>query len=436
MSQPPKRNNPSTIWQAYRNHHGRALDSVRPALFGHFSEALLGGIETRAAKDPGGAIAAAHRDLLTLLQKKDLHQSEPDLEQARAIYTAACRATFPATMAFNRHSQELAGLTHNASLTEIDSDLLREIDLLAHDDPAYGTFVGDMVAKLGQATSLPDIVAYNQFFEIYAEAMVLHFLRGRGIRTSRVTDAISAPDFRCELEDGRPYFVEVKSLDIVGGAIRHKQIMEDGLEPNVEIERQLRAGCWIASATSEIAPYRRAYDDTGYDAYSVKRIIDTLREKSLGAFKASQFERGPTFALVVADRLVLQGWKSALVPYYYDEDYASGSCLSGVIWQAAFGTVGTPVLRKPDFEGKPSLEGHLDADGLYVDVGRHFPGDGLLVLQKSSKRRLSYGLRAPIPETETWSSDDAEEALSAMCDAWNDHGNSRGFALSKYEIEM
>lgn len=240
MSQPPKPNKPSAVWLAYRNHHGRTVESVRPALLGHFSETLLDGIEMRAGKEPGGAIAAAHRELLTILQKKDLHQSESELDRARAIYTNACRTTFPATSAFNRHSQDLSGLSHNASLTEVDSDLLREIDLLAHDDPAYATFVANMVAKLAQARSTPDIIAYSQFFEIYAEAMVLHFLRDRGIRTSRVTDSKSAPDFRCELEDGKEYFVEVKTLDIVGGEIRHKQIMEDGLAPNVEIERQLR----------------------------------------------------------------------------------------------------------------------------------------------------------------------------------------------------
>lgn len=319
-------------------------------------------------------------------------------------------------------------------MSEVDSELLRALDLLAHDDPAYKDFVDQMVAKLAQIRSAPDIVAYSQFFEIYAEAMVLHFLRGRGIPTSRVTDTASAPDFRCELDDGRPYFVEVKSLDIVGGAIRHKQIMEDGLAPNIEIERQLREGRRIASAESEVAPYRKAFGDIGYDAYSIKRIIDTLREKRHSAFKASQFVRGPTFALVVADRLILDGWKSALVPYYYDERQGTGDCVSGVIWQAAFGRVGAPVMRRPVFEGKPSVEGYLDRDGLYVDAGRPFPGTGLVILQKTSQRRLSYGLRAPETDIGDWTTDDSEAALHAMCDAWNDQDSSRGFTLSKYEI--
>lgn len=435
MALPPTPKKPSAIWQAYRNHHGRALRSVESAILGHFEEAVLDGVETRAGSDPGGKIAVAHRDLLAILQLPLLHASEPDLERARIAYAAARSATFPAASAFIHHSQSLTGLTHNASLSQVDLDLLREIDLVAHDDPTYATFVKDMVAMLAQAKSVPDIVAYNQFFEIYSEAMVLHFLRGRRIPTSRINDTGSAPDFRCELGDGRAFFVEVKALDIVDGEIRHKQIMNDGLEPNVEIERQLRTGRQIASATSEVAPYRKAFGDTGYDAFSTRRVIETLRDKSRQAFKKSQFAGGPTFALIVADRLILHGWKSALAPYYYEEHHGVGNCVSGVIWQAAFGTVGTPVLRQPEFEGKTSIEGHLDKPGLYVDAGRPFPGVGLVVLQRSSKRRLSYGLKAPVADTNAWTDDNSDEALHLMCDSWNDQENSRGFELSRYEIE-
>lgn len=435
MTLPPRPKQPSAVWQAYQQHRGRLNQSIQPAILGEFAEAVLDGIEKRAGQDPGGAIAAAHADLLALLGRADLHTDEAALARARSAYDVARRATYRASAAFTDHAQGLSGLTHNASMTEVDGELLRTIDLLAHDDPTYKDFVDQMVAILAKAGHAPDIVAYNQFFEIYAEAMVLHFLRGRGIRTSRVAEKTSAPDFRCELADGRPFYVEVKSLDIVDGVFRHKQIMEAGLEPNIEIERQLREGRRIASAESEVAPYRRAYGDTGYDPYSVKRVIDTLRDKCRGAFKASQFERGPTFALAVADRLILHGWKSALVPYYLDEHQDSGDCVSGVIWHAAFGRVGMPVLRRPEFEGKPSLEGYLDRDGLYVDAGQAFPGAGLVVLQRSSSRRLSYGLRAPDTTGGDWSDEDSEEALQAMCHAWNDQTSTRGFDKSRYQIE-
>ena len=435
MTLPPVQKKPSAAWRAYQDYRGRLTRSVQPAVLGEFEESILDGIEARAVQDPRGAVAASHAELLSLLGAADLHIDLAGLARAREIYDVARRATYPASAAYTDHAQGLSGLTYNASLTEVDGELLRVIDLLAHDDPTYKDFVDQMVAILAKIGSAPDIVAYKQFFEIYAEAMVLNFLRGRGIRTSRIKEKTSAPDFRCELEDGRPYFVEVKALDIVDGIHRHKQIMEAGLAPNIEIERQLREGRRIAFAESEVAPYRRAYGDTGYDAYSVKRIIDTLRDKSRGAFKPSQFELGPTFALAVVDRLILHGWKSALVPYYYDEPGGSGDCVSGVIWHAAFGRAGMPVMRRPEFEGKPSVEGYLDRDGLYVDAGQDFPGAGLVVLQRSSGQRLSYGLRAPGASDGQWSEDDSEEALHAMCHAWNDQASTRGFDKSRYKIE-
>lgn len=423
----------SVVWQCLQGHRARISAEMQPMILGQVEEAILDGIETRATREPAGKIAALHRDLVSLLKLRDLYHRPDDVARAREIYAEANKLTFPGTSAFIEHSQMLSGLTNNVSLDAVEREVLLEIDLLAHEDQTYRTFVKDMVAILKKVKSPPDPIAYSQFFEIYAEAMVLRFLRGCGIPTSRVTDTESAPDFECRLEDGRSYFVEVKALEIVDGEFRHKQIMADGLEPNIDIERQLAEGKRIAMATSEVAPYRKAYGDDGYDRYSLKRVIDTLRDKCRQAFKPSQFGRGPTFALAVADRLVLHGWSSALAPYYYDEQH--GACASGVIWQAAFGTAGTPVLRIPEFEGKPSVEGHLDRPGLYADPQVPFPGLGLVVLQRSSTRRLSYGLKAPVEESEAWSSDDTEEALHAICHAWNDQRNSRGFAFSQYRIE-
>lgn len=406
---------------------------MQPLVLGEIEEAILDGIEARAGRDPKGRIADLHGEFVALLTHSDLHQRPDDLKRARDVYAEARRLTFPAATAFTQHSQGLSGLTTNASLLAVEREVLLDIDLLAHEDPAYRPFVADMVAKLDAVGSAPDAVAYSQFFEIYAEALVLRFLRSRGIPTSRVTDTISAPDFECRLEDGRSYFVEVKALEIVDGQYRHKEIMEAGLEPNIDLEKQLAAGNRIAMSTGELAPYQRAFADPDYDPRSLKRVIDTLRDKCRQAFKPSQFKRGPTFALVVADRLILDGWRSALAPYYFDEHHKA--CVSGVLWQTAFGTVGAPVLRLPDFEGKPNVEGHLGCAGLYADPALPFAGQGLVVLQRSSAKRLSYGLKAPVDDTGAWGSDDSEEALNAMCDAWNDEGNSRGFALSRFAIE-
>ena len=119
-------------------------------------------------------------------------------------------------------------------------------------------------------------------------------------------------------------------------------------------------------------------------------MIDTLREKSLGAFKEGQFKEGPTLALVVVDRLLLPGGMFDLAPYYY-ADFNDGGIRSGVLWHMAYGRSGTPIFRLPEFAGAKSLDGHLDRLGLFVDEMRPFWGPGLVVLHRAQCGRRAYG---------------------------------------------
>lgn len=435
---PPGKKKETVLWQAYQGHNARTRSSVQSQIMGWIEQAVIDGIEMIALKGLAAPVGESYSEMLTLLQTQDLHQRPHDLERVKQLYSEAHHSVFPASCAYIDHCQKIAGLTHSVSLQSVELDVLRDIDIRAHEDPSYATFVRQMITKLEQVKSAPDVIAYSQFFEIYAEAMTLRFLRGRGIPTKRIEDTVSAPDFECSLVNGKSYFVEVKALEIVGGSLRNIDIMNDGLDTQVDLEQKVMAnkqkpGRQVAMAIQEISPYRKPHDPD-YDPFSFKRIIDTLRDKSRQAFKPSQFERGPTFALIVADRLVLDGWKSALAPFYYDDH--SVCCVSGVIWQSAFGRVGSPVLRRPQSEGMPTIENYIDKDGLYVDAGLPFPGIGLIILQRSSSRRLSYGLISPPPEIEGWCQDDTEEALGAICDAWNDMENSNAFQLSRYEIEL
>jgi len=164
----------SLVWQHWLSHRARVIASTQPAILGEISEVIVDGIEAQAGRDPVGQIAALHRDLIALLQIPNLQDRPNELKRIREVYREARELTFPAHTAFLKHSQELNGLTTNASLLAVDRDLLIEIDLMAHVDPTYMTFVSDMVAQLEGVQSAPDAVAYSQFFEIFAEAMVLH----------------------------------------------------------------------------------------------------------------------------------------------------------------------------------------------------------------------------------------------------------------------
>ncbi|WP_157218000.1 hypothetical protein [Flavisphingomonas formosensis] len=380
---------------------------------------------------PTAAFAEASGALGYLLADPAL-ASDPEKQRTfHMYYRTAENAAFPATAAYLAECGKLSGLTQDLSLTAIDLPTLRTIDEKAHSDPAFKNFVGQLCAKLGEVQSAPDAKAYAQFFEIYGEAIVMLLLRARKVRVKRLPEAkTSMPDFECETDDGKRFFIEVKSLDVVDGIYRHKEMLHDALDSEVEHERQRRQGKRITASEREIAPYRKSGADPTYDPRSLNRVIDTLRSKWRQAFKASQFAQGPTFALAVVDRLVLPASQDDLAPYYFD-DALDGGVSSGVLWQAAFGREGGLVLRRPDFAGKPGVEGIITAPGIFVDDTQPFDAVGIIVLDVHGGQRLAFGLASPHSISDDWTADDTEGVLGSFCDFWNDAHHSRGFELAR-----
>ena len=68
--------------------------------------------------------------------------------------------------------------------------------------------------------------------------------------------------------------------------------MVDAIDQTVDLEEQIAKGKSVAINEGEVAPYKRPGETDTYDARSLMRVIDTLREKFQQAFKAGQFERG------------------------------------------------------------------------------------------------------------------------------------------------
>lgn len=360
-------------------------------------------------------------------------------EQAKdfkKLYEAVDAHAYPTVTEFLKHAHYLHGLTHNHSLSNIDLASLRALEQIGYDDPTLKAFMSDICKRLKKVTSKPDTKAYSQAFEIYSEAMVYSFLKASFPATTRIDERSgkdgSTPDFRCEW-NGKVFYVEVKSLDIVDGEYRHREMMEDGIEPNIELEKQIKAGRKVASAISEIAPYERYGEDKDYDPRSLLTVINTLREKAWKAFKPSQFDLGPTIALAVCDRLVIPGNRFCIAPYYYDS-FQGGSVVSGVWWQACFGKTGTPIFRHPDFEGSPSLEGYLQHPGLYADDSKSFPGIALVAIDLRKNGDNIFGLfDENQPANGDWSSDDTEAVLAQFCTSHNDKGNSSAYLLSEFQ---
>ena len=425
------RDTKSRLGQAYWQHHRRVIAETQPKIMGHVTTAVLDGIESFATRNPNSAVARMREEMLQAIGP-DTPAGDPGaVARFSDLYKNASDLVFPATGAFLTACHDLNEYSSSHSLSSIDLDTLRAVDLEAHRNPILDMFRNDLKSRLEKVSGIDDVTAYSQAFETYGEIIAYLFLRKRvPTRNIPEREGVRTPDFQCEPEDGKTFRVEVKTFDIVGGDARKLDMMDDGLDAKAELEKQIHAGKPVASAITEVAPFRMAGETKTYDPRSLIRVINALREKSLQSFKEGQFMEGPTLALAIVDRLPLPGGKFELAPYYY-ADYNDNGIVSGVLWHMAYGRCGTPIFRLPDFAGANSLEGHLDRFGLFVDETRPFSGPGLIVLHREQCGRRAYGLvNRAYPDDNNWSIDDTHDTLGRLCHRWNDEEASRSWDIS------
>ena len=424
------------LGQSYWRHHTRVLNEMQPKIMGYVSIDVLEGIEVFANGNPGSPVAQMQKQMLAAIGPDATAGDPQTVSRFSDLYRSASDIVFPATCAFLTACHAVNEVASSHSLSAIDLATLRAIDLEAHRNSVLDTFRIELKSRLNKVKGVDDVTAFSQAFEIYGEIIAYLHLREH-VPTERRPErkGRKTPDFKCSLPNGKIFFVEVKSLDVVDGEPKNLAMLDDGMDANAELEEQVHAGKSVASATTVIAPYRKAGETNTYDPRSLIRVINTLREKSLQVFKAGQFADGSTFALAITDRLVLSGGKFALAPYYYS-DVPDGGIASGVLWHAAYGHPGTPIFRLPESAGAKSLEGYLDRFGLFADCEQPFYGPGLIVLDRGQCGHDAFGLvNDCYPECGGWSVDDTEEVVDKLCDRWNDRDARRSWDISADIVE-
>jgi hypothetical protein len=125
---------------------------------------------------------------------------------------------------------------------------------------------------------------------------------------------------------------------------------------------------------------------------------------------------------------------SSLVPAYFDNYLSSKVCVSGELWCTAFGEIGDQILKRPEFEGKTSLDRRLQRRGIFFEypylmavafIVRDL--DGVPKIYALHRVTPQYdGLAQPtaLGEHETY------EILDKLCDASNDDDNGNGYRFS------
>ncbi|WP_156418147.1 hypothetical protein, partial [Aureimonas sp. AU4] len=361
------------------------------------------------------------------------------------LYGQARKHAYPLACALLDEIHAINDITRDYTLACFDFGMIRRMEDEALRSKSMRTFVDDMLKKLGATTNRPRHDVFRQVFDVYSEALVYRLLLERGaghLSIEKIPESKEpGPDFKCELRterSGKPksleFYIEVKALDIVAAPQRLPEMLDEGMDVQIELERQLREGEKIAIASGESAPYRPFGTNSDYDPWSVRKVIETLAEKAAQNFKPKQFQRGPTFALANLLRLPLPGQgASSLVPFFYDKQ-AGGACVSGVLWHMAFGEVGAPVHRSPSFEGAGTADGNLEQAGLLVDPAVHLDTPGLIALHYDKGAYRFDGLYDArwTDSRSGWSNIEVETVLHALCGDYNDRGNERAHEYAYY----
>jgi hypothetical protein len=380
--------------------------------------------------------------MLDLLQAPT---SQADFQgQFMEAYEDALRHAYPLTRALIAEHHAQAGTTRDYTLACIDLGQVRAIEDEALTDHSLATFVRDMLARLQGRTKLPRHEILRQVFDVYSEALICRLLRertGGRLRIVKIAEtSVPGPDFACEMDvrrDGETrvlrFYIEVKSLDIVAATQRLAEMLDDAMDVQIELDRQVAQGHRIAMAEGEIAPHRPFGGGAGYDAWSVRVAIENVIQKAASNFKNAQFQRGPTFALANLLRLPIPGQGvGTLAPSYRDPRQGNAE-ISGALWNVAFGALGRPIQRAPEFEGADGADGHLTRGGLLVDpaVGLHTPGLIALHYDQGAYRFDGlYDAKWAVAEWD-WTPAETVEVVRALCGDYNDGSNARG---QHYEI--
>lgn len=433
---------PSTDLGMAFEHHVVTFRANKEYALGYPETQWLDAIRQRAISRQDADLLELTSNLLSLLQAPT--QAVAFKQSFLSLYDQARRETYPICAQLIAEHHLHSGISSDYTLLCFDLGQVRLIEDDAQSDACMRTFANDMLAKL-KSSSRPRHEIYRQVFDVYSEALICRLLRercGANLRITKIPETkLAGPDFACNLrvddngaEANLAFFIEVKTLDIVDAPQRLPEMLDEGMDVQIELERQVKEGRRVAIAEGEVAPHKRYGSGATYDPSSVRKCIEVLSEKAAGNFKNTQFQRGPTFALANVLRLPLPGQGAgALAPVYYD-DYMGGACVSGALWHVAFGQVGTPIYRSPRFEGAGTDDGVLARAGLLVDPALMLRTAGMIAFHHDQGAYRFDGFYDALWTDDEWgwSNLQVEQVLQAICGDYNDRRNGEASKYSRY----
>ncbi len=324
--------------------------------------------------------------------------------------------------------QQSNSITNNPLLNSFEQENLEKLDSEAVSD----TFIAHKKKKildLIKDTRIDFDPKLKSAYDEYSEALTYLVLKSKFPSVDRVPEkkGENTPDFKIEFTcDNNSeiqnciIYAELKSMSFADRNLNYKKAMEQGLESQIEIERQLKKGSKVGFGIVEIQPLHKG--NKKYDSYSTRYAIETLIDKIEQNIKEGQYSIGNTVLIVDLKQLTLPSYfKEGAVPIFQENKY--NSFMSGVQWNVAFGKAGYLIFKPIEFEGKENTDGELQKDGILINRD-YIKAIVFLDYSLSDKEPKIIGLHK-----QRNISDCVEAFLYKFCDFVNDERNTNGWRL-------
>jgi hypothetical protein len=317
--------------------------------------------------------------------------------------------------------QEIQGLTCNPVIDCFDKEECDQIDSNTHD--AFVAMKKKNIVETIKVLKTDFSDEYCRAFQQYNEATYYLMFKNKGYTICPVPEQgdrnLKTPDYKISY-GGNDFYLELKTLSFFNGSQNYYEAQDGAMASAISIDEQLAQGKRVAISSHEIAPYKKPGE--GYCGSSVKYLVKILIEKITQNIKSDQFAIGDTILFIDMKQLLLMGSiEQNLLPFYFDDQY--GSIASSMLWNVCFAHAGSIELNPIEFEGKESVGGYFDKNGILVDN----PFIKAIVFgcyEKRMERHLVGFVRHPGEDT-------VANFVNESCAYTNDDMNSMGYKYLK-----
>ncbi|WP_075185076.1 hypothetical protein [Teredinibacter haidensis] len=247
-------------------------------------------------------------------------------------------------------------------LLYIKLDFVEKMELEVDENIVFKKSLLDMDSLVDKA--LQDLEYYESLVCIknsYSEAFIYAKLQSL-LHIEKIPETSSStPDFKVR-HKANDIYIELKSLNMVEGNLKHKTVMHSAMNAKIDAENQIANGSNVGFGFHVIQPYKTGSKE--YEADSVRLVIEALISKIGQNIKREQYGLGTTILLVdLADQLPLHSQQEeSIQQQYYDID--NRAKLSGELWYVAFGKIGDEIYKISGLKGGQCSDGRLQKEGV------------------------------------------------------------------------